>query len=98
MARRRRSEIVVPDGVGLTPAEVAVKLRCREDKIRNLIRSGELKAINKSRTRSARPRYLVMPDMLQAYVKSLAVVTVPTPASTPRRRRTPAGMQDYFPD
>jgi hypothetical protein len=49
---------------GMTVIEVAKYLRIGPDKIRNLIKTGQLGAINTSMCRSGKPRYVVLPHHL----------------------------------
>jgi excisionase family DNA binding protein len=80
---------------GLTPAEVARYLRVSADYIRDEIRTGRLGALNTSRQRCRRPRYIVLPHHLAEWERSHAAATPPPAAQ--RRRRRPA-MVDYYPD
>ncbi len=80
---------------GLTVREVAARYRVSPDKIRNFIRRGELRAINTKSALCGRPRWVVMPEDLAAFEKPR--VTTPPPAA-PRRKRTPPGQIDFFPD
>lgn len=69
-------------------------LRVGEDKIRTWIKSGKLAAINTATNLSGRPRYVILPDSLEAFVKTR---TASQPAPTGRRRAR-AGTIDYYPD
>jgi excisionase family DNA binding protein len=81
-------------GRGLTPRQVARLLRCSKDKVRALIRSGELGAVT-TPGRPGRPRYVVWPEHLQAYERAHRVSTPPKPARRCQRLATP---KDYYPD
>jgi excisionase family DNA binding protein len=80
---------------GWTPAEVARMLRIGKDRVRSMIHSGELPAINTAPVRCGRPRYVVLPDGLAAFMKTHTAVDA---KPSPRRRRRQSGTIDYFPD
>jgi excisionase family DNA binding protein len=81
---------------GYTPNELARLLRVSADRVRAWIRSGELAAINTAPHRCGRPRFIVLPDHLEAFKKRRAAAT---PEARPaRRRRQRTGEVDYFPD
>jgi hypothetical protein len=79
---------------GYTPNELARVLRVSPDRIRAWIVSGELPALNTASARCGRPRYVVLPTQLDAFIRGRQAAA-PKPAV--RRRRRPAAM-DYFPD
>jgi excisionase family DNA binding protein len=80
---------------GMTPREVAVLLRVSGDKIRALIRRGELQAVDMGE-RPGRARLIVLPEHLAAFVRRRAAATaLPAP---PRRRRREPGFVDYMGD
>ena len=81
-------------GRGQTPSELARQLRVSPDRIRAWIATGELGAINTSTMSCGRPRFVILPEHLQAFLRSRAVTAPPKPA--PRRRR-PA-THDFYPD
>lgn len=89
------TDLQSPPTRGMTPAEVARYLRVSPDYIRDEIRAGRLGAIDTSRLRRRRPRYVVLPHHLAAWERSRAAVTPAAPS--PRRRRQPL-MIDYYPD
>src|SRR5438094_6587474 len=70
-------------------------LRCSSDSIRTMIRSGKLGAIYMRQTQSGKPRFIVMPEHLAAFVEANKVYVPPKPE---RRHRRPKDMIDYFPD
>jgi excisionase family DNA binding protein len=80
---------------GYTPRELARVLRISPDRVRAMIQSGELGAISMARTQSGRPRYVILPCHLDAYVRGQQVSAPPRPAPRRRRRTTPV---DYYPD
>jgi excisionase family DNA binding protein len=80
---------------GYTPAELARLLRVSPDRIREWIVAGELGAINTARNRCGRPRYIVLPEHLTAFIRR-HVVAPPQPAT--RRRRRQANQIDFYPD
>ena len=88
--------ITLADGLrGQTPNELAPVLRLSPDRIRAMIRTGELGAIDTARHRCGRPRYVVLPHHLAEYIRSHSAAE-PTPG--PRRKRAPTGSVDYYPD
>lgn len=90
-ARRREIE----QRRGYTTAEIArIMLRCSSDSIRTMIRSGKLGAINMRRTKSGKPKFIVMPEHLAAFVEANKVYVPPKP----QRRRRPKDMIDFYPD
>ena len=81
---------------GLTVREVAKRYRVSPDKVRTWIRSGKLGALNTNLVRCGKPRWVVLPEHLTAFEKAQQAVT--DPPKPPRRKRTPPGMKDYYPD
>jgi hypothetical protein len=79
--------------VGLTPRELARLLRVSPDRVRRWIGSGALLAVNTSDTRSGRPRWVILPDALAAFVRGRQAAPPPAPAK--RRKRT--AIVDYYP-
>jgi hypothetical protein len=77
---------------GLTPAEVGRLLRIGPDRVRSMVRAGELGAIDTAPPRSPRPRYIVLPQHLEAYFRRRSAAR---PQSPPRRRRR--AVHDYYP-
>jgi hypothetical protein len=76
-----------------TPPEVARRFGVAVDKILAWIRSGELRAIDASTRRAARPRYLVDVEDLEAFERSRQVTP---PAPRAKRRRRVAAVREYF--
>jgi hypothetical protein len=81
-------------GRGLTVADVARRYRVGEDKIRNWIASGQLRALNVASTLCGRRRWVVLPESLAEFEDQRAGGPPVKPA--PRRRRR-AELVDYFP-
>jgi excisionase family DNA binding protein len=83
---------------GMTVGEVARYLRLGEDRIRAMIRSGELGALDTSYARAAKRRYVILPSHLKAWQERHEVS--PEPKQAPRRRQpvARAGKKDRFPD
>jgi excisionase family DNA binding protein len=80
---------------GMTTGEVARYLRIGEDRVRSLIRSGQLGAIDTAANRSGRPRYVVLPHHLAEWEQSRRVAA---PSPKPARRRKRTQLVDYYPD
>jgi hypothetical protein len=58
-----------------------------------MIRSGELAAINTAPAKCGKPRYVILPHGLAAFMKTHAAAgSKPSP-----RRRRQTGVIDYFP-
>jgi hypothetical protein len=68
-------------------------LRVSEDKVRAWIRSGELAGVNTADPRSAKPRFVILPEAIQQFA---AARSPALPPKLPRRKRIT--KVDYFPD
>jgi excisionase family DNA binding protein len=79
---------------GLTVREVAWYLRLGRDRVRELIRRGELGAIDTGTARRGKPRWVILPHHLAEFARRQAATAAPKPAP---RRRGPAA-KDYYPD
>jgi excisionase family DNA binding protein len=82
---------------GYTPREAARVLRASPDKVRALIQSGHLAAINMATPGARKPRYVILPEHLAEFARSRRVVAMPATAPATRRKRTTGGI-DYYPD
>jgi hypothetical protein len=80
---------------GMTPAEAGRYLHVSPDFVRDEIRAGRLKAIDTSRQRGRRPRFVIMPHHLAEWERSRAAI--PTEAPAPRRKKRTTAI-DYYPD
>jgi excisionase family DNA binding protein len=78
----------------LTVPEVARYLRMSRDRVRDLIRRGELRAIDTAPTRCGRPRWIITPEALAEWERRRTAGPQPKPVR--RRKRTPD--VDYYPD
>jgi len=67
-----------------TPPTIAKMLAIKVDKVHAWIHAGELKAVNVAQKRSGRPRWRILDEHLQEFLRSRQSVK-PTP---PRRRKT----------
>jgi excisionase family DNA binding protein len=76
---------------GLTVREAARYLRVGPDRLRAMVRRGELKAVNVGTVR--RPRLVVLLHHLAEFEQRHSAAEPPKP---PRRRRRPATV-DYYP-
>ncbi len=65
-----------------TPPTVAKMLGIKVDKVHAWIHAGELKAVNVAQKRSGRPRWRIMDEQLQEFLRSRQ-----NAKPTPRRRR-----------
>lgn len=77
---------------GYTVAQVAARYRVSSDKVRTWIRNGELKAINTARLSCAKPRWIILPDALDAFEKGRAAI----PDRKPSRRDRLPMLIDYL--
>jgi excisionase family DNA binding protein len=78
---------------GLTTREVARYLRLSPDRVRAMIAAGELGAVNTAAARCGRPRYVVLPEHLAAWVRQRAAG--PPPRATRQKQRSPT--VDFYP-
>lgn len=78
----------------ITPPMLAREWGVTVDKIIGFIRSGELVAIDASARRNQRPRYLIDRADIEDFERRRAVVPKPEPA--PRRKRSAAGVKEFF--
>jgi hypothetical protein len=88
-----------PDDRGVSPAgltvrDVARRYRIGPDKVRALITSGQLKAINTASVLCGRPRYVILPEHLADFERQRSAGPAPKPVR--RKKRTPA--IDFYPD
>jgi hypothetical protein len=80
---------------GQTPREFARRYRLGPDRVRTMIASGQLGALNLAPTRSGKPRYVITPAQAEAWERRhLAVAATPEPQ---RRRKPKATVVDYYP-
>jgi excisionase family DNA binding protein len=77
---------------GSSPREVARLLRVSPDRVRAMIKSGRLGALNLGTL--GRDRFVVLPEHLAAFAAANRAANPPKPAR--RRRSTPA--MDFYPD
>jgi excisionase family DNA binding protein len=78
---------------GYTVADVAKLLRISPDKVRTLIKTGRLGAVNTSTCRSRKPRYVVLPHHLEEFERRHAAA----PQHKQPRRRKRTTLIDFFP-
>jgi hypothetical protein len=84
----------MPDTLaGFTVADLCCRWRIGSDKIRALIRSGKLKAINTSMSDCGKPRFVVLPEEVARFETARSAA----PAKPARRNRKSA-VHDYYPD
>jgi excisionase family DNA binding protein len=79
---------------GWTTAEMAELLRVSADRVRAMIVSGELGAVNTASARCRRPRYIVLPQHLAAWERTRRAAP---PPKTPRGIKRTVEV-DYYPD
>jgi hypothetical protein len=80
---------------GWTILELSQRWRVSKTRVRQLIRKGTLRSVVTGKTRSGKPRYVVLPEALAEYERGLEAPTPPKQA--PRRKRQPA-QRDFYPD
>jgi hypothetical protein len=71
-------------------------LRVSADYLRDEIRAGRLGAIDTSRQRRGKPRFIILPHHLAEWERSRRAVAPVQPS--PRRQRRPATVIDFYPD
>ncbi len=76
-----------------TPPTIAKMLGIKVDKIHAWIRAGELKAVNVAQNRSGRPRWRVLDEHLQEFLRSRQSVK---PTAQRRRRKKIFSGKQYF--
>jgi excisionase family DNA binding protein len=86
--------VVLSDKKGLTVKEVSALLRIGQSKVRALIKSGRLRAVNIP-TAAGKSRFVVQPQDFQAFVDRHQAVE---PKPMPRRRKPSLGGRDWYPD
>jgi transposase len=79
---------------GFTTRDLAKRFRVAADRVRNWIKSGQLKALNTTDTASGRPRYVVTAESVAEFERRRAVT--PPPKSARRKKRTT--QIDFYPD
>jgi hypothetical protein len=87
----------VPDTIptrGYVTADLARRYRVSEDKIRQWIRDGLLRAINTADALCGKPRYVVPPEALIEFERVRSAAEPPKP----QRRKRKAEAIDFFPD
>jgi hypothetical protein len=80
--------------VGWTVREFARRYRVGEDKVRDWIARGELRAVNTAAVACGKPRWVIPSEALTEFERR----RVGGPPPTPRRRRRPPALIDFFPD
>jgi excisionase family DNA binding protein len=78
---------------GYTPRELARLLRVSPDRVRSWIAAGELGAIDTARHRCSKPRYVILPQHVEEFLRRRSA----SPAPKPRRRKRTCAV-DYYPD
>jgi hypothetical protein len=81
---------------GLTVPEFARRYRIGKDRVRAMIRRGELAAINTAPHRCGRPRFIITPEAMAAFEQGHAAqADTPKPR---RKKRRPKGYIEFFPE
>jgi excisionase family DNA binding protein len=78
----------------LTPNELARLVRVSADRIRNWIKTGQLRAVNVAEHRCAKARFIILPHHLAEFERQRQV----SPPLKPARRRKRIGITDFYPD
>jgi hypothetical protein len=82
---------------GMTPAEAGRYLHVSPDFIRDEIRAGRMGAIDTSRCRLRRPRYVILPHHLEAWER-LRAATATAKTEAPKQRKRNKAVIDFYPD
>ncbi len=77
----------------LSPADIAERYGCKVEKVLGWLRSGELRGIDVSARRGAKPRWKINPADLAAFEAARACSKAPEPT---RRRRKLENVTEYF--
>ena len=78
----------------ITPPKLAKMWGVGVGKVLSWVKTGELAAIDVATRRGSRPRYLISWEAIAAFEASRAVS--PASASSPRRRRRPPDVIEFF--
>lgn len=79
----------------LSPAAFGRRYGINASKVGQLIKAGELKAVNVALKRSGRPRWRITPEALADFERSRSAVPA-APAPRPTRRRKAAAVIEFF--
>jgi hypothetical protein len=74
--------------------DFARRYRIGEDKVRAMIRSGELAAINTSTALCQKPRFVITPEAMAVFEQRRSTI----PPTKPQRRRRRTETIDFYPD
>ena len=92
----RVKEVDLTEQKYLTPPMIAKLMGVSEDKVRYWIKSGELEAIDISKSKNQRPRFVVHRDAFEDFQRRRS--PSPAPKQTKRKRKQDADGKDWFPD
>jgi hypothetical protein len=81
-------------GAGFSVADLARRWKVGRDKVRGLLRRGELVGINMAITLSSKPQWRITAESVERFERRRSSAPTPTP---PRRRRQEE-VEDFFPD
>jgi hypothetical protein len=79
----------------LTPGDIAERYGCRDSKVIGWIKSGELRAIDTSSRRGAKPRWKISPEALAAFEAARASQPAPATPARKQRRQPAAHVMDF---
>lgn len=79
-----------------TPPQLAKRYGVTADKVVRWILAGELAALNLATTTIGRPRFKISPEAVEAFERRRAVLSPPAGRSPCRRRKTQAGVKEFF--
>ncbi len=88
-ARAGRDEVQ-----GMSPQQVAKRLRVSADKVRDWINKGELKAVNVANRDSSRPRWRISEDAIRDFENKRQAST--PPSAVQRRKKNDDGIIEFF--
>lgn len=78
----------LPADTGMSPADVARRLRVSPAKVRAWITAGELRAVDVASATSSRPRLIILPEDFAIFAERRAVGPTAAPKRpSPRRRK-----------
>src|SRR5260370_15197166 len=85
-----------PRRFGYTTQDLADLFRISPDRVRTWIRSGELGAINTAKLGCGKPRFVILPRHVRAFVAARRAAQPPNPKRSTSKK--PPGYVDYYPD
>jgi hypothetical protein len=83
-----------PESRYVTPPALATLWGVTPEKVIDLIRAGELDAVNLASRGSSRPRFRISPEAIQRFEHCRSIA--PRPAAAPRRSKTTCKLRRFI--